>query len=57
MAVRAVQTGPMAPEIDLSQQRPAQDVFSEQVLKKRSEIRRDEPLATQQKASTAAQAA
>ena len=47
-------TGPMAPEIDLSRQRPAQYIFSEQVQKKLSEIRREEALAAQQKASTAA---
>jgi len=44
----------MAPEIDLTKQRPAQYIFSEQVQKKLSEIRRDETLAAQQKASTAA---
>jgi hopanoid biosynthesis associated radical SAM protein HpnH len=44
-------TGPMAPEIDLSKQRPAQYIFSEQVQKKLSEIRRDEALAAQQKAA------
>ena len=51
-------TGPMAPEIDLGKQRPAQYIFAEQVQKKLSDIRRDEALAaqakTQQKASTAA---
>ena len=46
--------GPMAPEISLENQRPAQYVFSEQVQKKLSDIRRDEALAAQQKASTAA---
>jgi hypothetical protein len=44
----------MAPEIDLSKQRPAQYIFSEQVQKKLSEIRREEALAAQQKTSTAA---
>ena len=54
-ALRGVKTtGPMAPEIDLSQQRPAQYIFAEQVQKKLSEIRRDETLAARQKASTAA---
>jgi hypothetical protein len=55
VALRGVRTtGPMAPEIDLSRQRPAQYIFSEQVQKKLSEIRREEALAAQQKASTAA---
>ena len=44
----------MAPEIDLSNQRPAQYIFSEQVQKKLSEIRHDEAQAARQKASTAA---
>jgi len=47
-------TGPMAAEIDLSKQRPAQYIFSAEVQKRLSEIRRDEALAAQQKASTAA---
>jgi hopanoid biosynthesis associated radical SAM protein HpnH len=49
-------TGPMAPEIDMSKQRPAQYVFAEQVQKKLSEIRRDEAVgaAAQKKAPTAA---
>jgi hopanoid biosynthesis associated radical SAM protein HpnH len=48
-------TGPMAPEIDMSKQRPAQYIFSEQVQKKLSEIRKDEAAtAVQKKASTAA---
>jgi Domain of unknown function (DUF3463) len=55
VAMRGIRTtGPMAPEIDLSKQRPAQYIFSEQVQKKLSDIRRDEALAAQQKASTAA---
>jgi (E)-4-hydroxy-3-methyl-but-2-enyl pyrophosphate reductase len=55
VAMRGIRTtGPMAPEIDLSNQRPAQYIFSEQVQKKLSDIRRDEALAAQQKASTAA---
>jgi hypothetical protein len=59
VALKGVRTtGPMAPEIDLSQQRPAQYIFAEQVQKKLSEIRRDEADAAaakqQQKASTAA---
>ncbi|MGC2181344.1 MAG: adenosyl-hopene transferase HpnH, partial [Bradyrhizobium sp.] len=47
-------TGPMAPEIDLTKQRPAQYIFSAEVQKRLSEIRRDEALAAEQKASTAA---
>jgi len=55
VALRGVKTdGPMAPEIDLSKQRPAQYIFAEQVQKKLSDIRRDEALAARQKASTAA---
>ena len=55
VALRGVRTsGPMAPEIDLSKQRPAQYIFSEQVQKKLSEIRHDEAAAAQEKASTAA---
>src|SRR5258708_39480485 len=55
VALRGIRTsGPMAPEIDLSNQRPAQYIFAEQVQKKLSEIRRDEAVAAQQKASTAA---
>jgi hypothetical protein len=54
VAMRGIRTtGPMAPEIDLSKQRPAQYIFSEQVQKKLSEIRRDEADA-KQKTSTAA---
>jgi hypothetical protein len=55
VALRGIRTtGPMAPEIDMSKQRPAQYIFSEQVQKKLSDIRRDEAAAAQQKASTAA---
>ncbi|WP_347265425.1 adenosyl-hopene transferase HpnH, partial [Nitrobacter sp.] len=62
VALRGVRTtGPMAPEIDLSKQRPAQYIFAEQVQKKLSEIRKDEAAAAaakqaakEQKASTAA---
>jgi hypothetical protein len=55
VAIRGVRTtGPMAPEIDLTKQRPAQYIFSAEVQKRLSEIRRDEALAAQQKASTAA---
>jgi hopanoid biosynthesis associated radical SAM protein HpnH len=57
IALRGIRTtGPMAPEIDLTQQRPAQYVFAEQVTKKLSEIRRDEAVAAaaKKKAPTAA---
>jgi hypothetical protein len=59
VALRGVRTwGPMAPEINLDQQRPAQYIFSAEVQKRLSEIRRDEAAAaqakTQQQASTAA---
>jgi hypothetical protein len=57
IALKGIRTsGPMAPEIDLSKQRPAQYVFAEQVQKKLSEIRRDEALAVpaKKKAPTAA---
>src|SRR2546425_11945372 len=59
VALRGVKTtGPMAPEIDLSKQRPAQYIFSAEVQKRLSEIRKDEAAAAaakqQEKASTAA---
>ena len=59
VALRGVRTtGPMAPEINLDEQRPAQYIFSAEVQKRLSEIRRDEAAAAaakqQQKASTAA---
>jgi hypothetical protein len=55
VALRGIRTsGPMAPEISLANQRPAQYIFSSEVQKRLSEIRRDEALAAQQKASTAA---
>jgi MoaA/NifB/PqqE/SkfB family radical SAM enzyme len=59
VALRGVRTtGPMAPEINLEKQRPAQYIFSAEVQKRLSDIRRDEAAAaqlkTQQKASTAA---
>lgn len=55
VSLRGIKTeGPMAPEIDLSKQRPAQYVFSSEVQKRLSEIRRDEAIEAQQKASTAA---
>ena len=43
--------GPMAPEIDLSKQRPAQYVFSSEVQKRLSEIRVDEAKAAADKAA------
>src|SRR6201999_3748580 len=62
VAFRGVRTsGPMAPEINLENQRPAQYIFSAEVQKRLSDIRRDEAasaqLKAQQKASTAASAA
>ena len=60
VALRGIRTsGPMAPEISLDKQRPAQYIFSAEVQKRLSEIRRDEAAAAaakqqQQKASTAA---
>ncbi len=59
VALRGVRTsGPMAPEINLDKQRPAQYIFSSEVQKRLSEIRKDEAAAAaakqQQKASTAA---
>ncbi|MDR3484365.1 MAG: hopanoid biosynthesis associated radical SAM protein HpnH, partial [Bradyrhizobium sp.] len=55
VALRGIRTtGPMAPEINLDHQRPAQYIFSSEVQKRLSEIRRDEALAAEQKASTAA---
>jgi len=55
VALRGVRTsGPMAPEINLDNQRPAQYIFSAEVQKRLSDIRRDEALAAEQKASTAA---
>ena len=51
VALRGVRTtGPMAPEINLDKQRPAQYIFSAEVQKRLSDIRRDEALAAQQKA-------
>ena len=41
MALRGVRTsGPMAPEISLANQRPAQYIFSQEVQKRLSEIRK-----------------
>jgi hopanoid biosynthesis associated radical SAM protein HpnH len=55
VALRGIRTtGPFAPEINLDHQRPAQYIFSSEVQKRLSEIRRDEALAAEQKASTAA---
>jgi hypothetical protein len=64
IALRGVRTqGPMAPEIDLSKQRPAQYVFDSQVQLRLSEIRANEARekvakeAAQQAARTSASAA
>ncbi|MET0970245.1 MAG: DUF3463 domain-containing protein, partial [Tardiphaga sp.] len=62
VAMRGVKTtGPMAPEIDLTKQRPAQYVFSSEVQKRLSDIRKDEAAAAalkaQQKAEKASTAA
>jgi hypothetical protein len=46
----------MAPEIDLSKQRPAQYVFSSEVQKRLSEIRSDEAKAAEAKAAKLAAA-
>src|SRR3982074_1679384 len=55
VALRGVRTtGPMAPEINLDKQRPAQYIFSAEVQTRLSDISRDARLAAQQKASTAA---
>src|SRR3984893_3325189 len=59
VALRGVRTtGPMAPEINLDNQRPAQYIFSAEVQKRLSDIRRDEAAAAaakhQQKGSKAA---
>jgi hypothetical protein len=47
-------TGPMAPEISMANQRPAQYVFSQQVQQKLSEIRAAEANAKRQKTANAA---
>jgi hopanoid biosynthesis associated radical SAM protein HpnH len=55
VALSGVKTeGPMAPEIPLDQQRPAQYVFSEIVQSRLSEIRKAETEAKVQKSATAA---
>jgi hypothetical protein len=55
VALRGIRTeGPMAPEIPLEAQRPAQFVFSGQVQEKLSEIRKAEAEAKVKKAATAA---
>jgi hypothetical protein len=46
--------GPLAPEISLDHQRPAEYVFSEQVQQKLSEIRKAEAEAKIKKTATAA---
>jgi len=55
LAVRGIRTeGPMAPEIAMEDQRPAEYVFDGQVQQKLSEIRKAEAEAKVQKAATAA---
>jgi hopanoid biosynthesis associated radical SAM protein HpnH len=55
VALRGIRvSGPMAPEIPLDRQRPAQYVFSQQVQQKLSELRRAEAEAGTKKAATAA---
>jgi hopanoid biosynthesis associated radical SAM protein HpnH len=55
VALRGIRTdGPMAPEIPLDDQRPAQYVFSNQVQQKLSEIRKAEAEAKIKKTATAA---
>jgi hopanoid biosynthesis associated radical SAM protein HpnH len=55
LAVRGIRTeGPMAPEIAMENQRPAEYVFDGQVQQKLSEIRKAEAEAKVQKAATAA---
>jgi hypothetical protein len=52
VAIRGIKTeGPMAPEIDLSKQRPAQYVFSSEVQKRLSELRADEAKEAEAKAA------
>ncbi len=58
VAMRGVKTsGPMAPEIDLTKQRPAQYVFSSEVQKRLSDIRKEEAVAAAAKAEEKAQKA
>jgi hypothetical protein len=55
LAIQGIKTtGPMAPEIDMSKQRPAQYVFSSEVQKRLSEIRADEAKAAEAKAAAIA---
>jgi hypothetical protein len=55
VALRGVRTeGPMAPEIAMENQRPAQYVFDGQVQQRLSEIRKAEAEAKVKKAATAA---
>jgi ribosomal protein S26 len=57
VAMRGIKTsGPMAPEIDLTKQRPAQYVYSSEVQKRLSEIRSDEAREKAAKAATKANA-
>jgi hopanoid biosynthesis associated radical SAM protein HpnH len=58
VALRGVRTeGPMAPEIPLEHQRPAQYIFAEQVQQKLSEIRAAEAAEKARRAATASTAA
>jgi hypothetical protein len=55
LAIQGIRTsGEMAPEIDMTNQRPAQYVFDGQVQQRLSEIRKAEAEAKVQKAATAA---
>ena len=58
VALRGVRTeGPMAPEIPLEHQRPAQYIFAEQVQHKLSEIRTAEAAEKARRAAAASTAA
>ena len=58
LAIKGVKTeGPMAPEISLANQRPAQYVFSQQVQQRLSEINADKARKAAEKAALAAKAA
>src|ERR1043166_2109409 len=55
VAIRGVKTtGPMAPEISLANQRPAQYVFSQQVQQRLSEINADKARKAAEKAAAPA---
>ena len=58
LAIKGVRTqGPMAPEISLANQRPAQYVFSQQVQQRLSEINAEKARKAAEKAAAAAKAA